>query len=133
MLAGAVLFGALPAVSVALDSVQGAKPQTAQSAPVAEPALDPAIHALLVGLAASLLREAAASADPLTTLGDSLERKLAAALRSPELSRLVEGVIGHAVKDAPTELREPLALFAVAILNNLRREMLDGVRPRARN
>jgi len=132
MLGVAVLVGALPDVSVALESVPATAPQRPRAAPVAEPAIDPAIRALLVGLAASLLREAAASPDPMTALGDALERKLLFALRSPEISQLIDGLIGHAANEAPAELREPIALFALAILKNLRREMLDGVGPRGR-
>jgi hypothetical protein len=125
-----------PGLGKAAQENSAAEPQQAQTAPLAEPAMDsmdPMVRALLVGLIASLLREAAASPDPLSTLGDSLERKLQFALRSPEFAQVAEGLIGQAVKDVPAELREPLALFAVAMLNNLRREMLDRARPRAQH
>jgi hypothetical protein len=58
-------------------------------------------------------------------MGESIERKLAFALRSPEFARVLDRLIADAVKEAPLELREPLAQFAVAMVNNLRREMLD--------
>ena len=58
-------------------------------------------------------------------MGESIERKLAFALRSPEIALLLDQLVASAVKDAPLELREPLAQFATAMLNNLRRDMLD--------
>jgi len=121
----ALLAGVWSEVSMAQESVPVAEPQSARVAPVVEPAMDPAIRALLVGLAASLLSEAAASPDPMVALGDSLERKLLLALRSPEFSELINGLIGQAAEEAPAELREPIALFAIATLNSLRREMLE--------
>ena len=122
-----------PGLGKAAQANPAAGPQQVQAAPLAEPAMDPMVRALLVGLIASLLREAAASPDPLSTLGDSLERKLQFALRSPEFAQLAEGLIGQAVKDVSPELREPLALFAIAMLNNLRREMLDRAHPPAQH
>ena len=96
-----------------------------RTAPQAQPSIDPLVQAILVAAAASVLKEAAASPDPFTALGESIERKLMFALRSPELARLLDQLIAEAVKDAPRELREPLAQFAIAMLNNFRREMLD--------
>lgn len=131
-LAVAAALALCPGLGRAVETGPVVEAQRAPSATYAEPAMDPMIRALLLGLAASLLREAAASPDPLNTFGESLERKLHFALRSPEFARLAEGLIDRAVRDAPAELREPLAQFATAMLNNLRREMLDGARPRSR-
>ncbi len=102
-----------------------------QAAPGAEPSIDPVMRALLIGLAARMLTEAARSPDPMGTLGDSMERALSSALRSPASARMLEGLVGHALKDVPPELREPLALFAGSMLESVRREMLDNRRPRA--
>ena len=132
MLGVAALAGALPAASIARESLPVTVSQRPLVSPVAEPKVDPAVRALLVGLAANLLREAAASPDPMTALGDSLDRKILFALHSPEFLGLIDGLIGNAVQEAPSELREPMARFAESILNNMRREMLDGVEPRDR-
>ena len=101
------------------------EPTERRAAPAAQSAMDPLMQALLIGLAASVLKEAAASPDPIATVGESIERKLMFALRSPEFARLLDQLIADAVKDAPPELREPLAQFAGAMVNNLRREMLE--------
>jgi hypothetical protein len=89
--------------------------------------LDPALRALMVGIAASMLREAAASPDPMNTLGSTLQQNLASVLRSPDAVRLIESLVAQAFKDAPAELREPLELFASSMLKNMRRELTDGV------
>jgi hypothetical protein len=120
----AVLIG-VPVAAVAHDPGRVDEPKERRAAPQAQPAIDPLVQALLIGLAASVLREAAASPDPIATMGESIERKLAFALRSPEFARVLDRLIADAVKEAPLELREPLAQFAVAMVNNLRREMLD--------
>jgi hypothetical protein len=86
--------------------------------------IDPVMRALLIAMAARMLREAAASPDPVTALGESLERSLAAALASPETVRMVEALTGHAFKDVPEELRLALAAFATSALHHARREML---------
>lgn len=114
-------------ISFAVPSVANAQDGRAserRAAPAAQPAIDPLVQALLIGLAASVLREAAASPDPLATFADSLERKLSFALRSPELARLLDQLIADAVKDLPADLREPLAQFAGAMLNTLRSDLL---------
>jgi len=103
----------------------------APSAASAEPAMDPVMRALLIGLAARMLTEAARSSDPMATLGDSLERALTSALRSPASTRMIESLMAQAFKDVPVELREPLALFAGSMLESARREMLDNRRPRS--
>ena len=120
----AVLIG-VPVVAVARETDRALEPKERRPAPAAQPAIDPLMQALLIGLAASVLREAAASPDPIATMGESLERKLAFALRSPEFARLLDQLIADAVKEAPQELREPLAQFAGAMVSNLRREMLE--------
>jgi len=116
---------AVPVAAVAHDPWGTGEPHDRRATPQAQPAIDPLVQALLIGLAASVLREAAASPDPITTMGESIERKLAFALRSPEIALLLDQLVASAVKDAPLELREPLAQFATAMLNNLRRDMLD--------
>ena len=120
----AVLVG-VPVVAGAHETDRALEPKERRPAPAAQPAIDPLMQALLIGLAASVLREAAASPDPIATMGESLERKLAFALRSPEFARLLDQLIADAVKEAPQELREPLAQFAGAMVSNLRREMLE--------
>jgi len=120
-------------VGVAAPACAHEFPRVPESPPAAtaEPTLDPVMRALLIGLAARILTEAARSPDPMNTLGDSLERALASALRSPASARMIESLMGHALKDVPFELREPLALFAGSMLESARREMLDNRRPRA--
>jgi hypothetical protein len=122
----AALFALAPATGYAVEIPAApvsdrAYPQLSSG----EPAIDPAVRAIVIGLLASLLREAAESPDPLAALGDAFERKLKFALRSPEFGRLLQGLLGHAVKDLPSELREPLSLFAQAMMQNMRREMLQ--------
>jgi hypothetical protein len=130
-----VLFGVAALLAATAPAASASDPApAAQRAPAAaEPATDPALRALLLGLAASMLREAAASPDPLNALGDSLERKLMSALRSPEASRLMEALLAQAFRDAPEELREPLTLFAGSMLDSVRRELLEERRPRRRD
>jgi hypothetical protein len=94
------------------------------------PAMDPLVRAIVIGIAASILREAAAQPDPVDALGNAVERRLAAALADPNTMRLIEGALRHAFQDAPAELREPLALFASSVLHDMRREMLRDRRPR---
>ena len=115
---------ALPGIATAHD-VKGSGEKERRAAPAAQPVIDPLVQAILIAAAASVLREAAASPDPVAALGDSIERKLMFALRSPELARFLDQLIAEALKDAPQELREPLAQFAGAMLNNFRREMLE--------
>jgi hypothetical protein len=92
--------------------------------------MDPLVRAIVIGIAASILREAAAQPDPVDALGNAVERRLAAALADPNTMRLIEGALRHAFQDAPAELREPLALFASSVLHDMRREMLRDRRPR---
>lgn len=130
MLGLAGMVGVTSGTVIARESApRGAEAQTSRLVPIADPATDPAIRALVLQLAASVLREAAASPDPIQALANALERKLMFALRNPELARLAESAIGEAVKDAPSELREPLALFAIALLGNFRHEMLGDAKP----
>jgi hypothetical protein len=97
-----------------------------------QPAMDPLMRALVIGIAANILREAAAQPDPVDALGNAVERRIVSALADPNTMRLVEGAARHAVQDAPAELREPLALFASSVLHNMRREMLQDMGPRRR-
>lgn len=98
----------------------------------AHPALDPLVRALVIGIAANILREAAAQPDPVDALGNAVERHIVAALADPNTMRLVESAVKHAFQDAPVELREPLALFAASVLHSMRSEMLQDMRPRHR-
>ena len=86
--------------------------------------IDPVMRALLIAMAARVLREAAASPDPVAALGESLERSLDAALASPETIRMVEALTGQAFKDVPEELRLALVAFGRSVLHHARREML---------
>lgn len=117
-----------PPATVVVESTPGTGVATAPAAPT----MDPAMRALLIGIAANMLREAATSADPMGGLSSSIERTLTGLLRSPETLRLVEGLVGMAFKDAPAELREPLAMFASSMVQNLRREMLRDFAPAPR-
>ncbi len=94
-----------------------------------QPAMDPLVRALVIGIAASILREAAAQPDPVEGLGNAIERRVAAALADPNTMRLVQSALREALRDAPAELREPLTLFAASVLQNMRREMLRDLRP----
>jgi len=118
---GATLVAGVPP---ALSS-QPSPPPAPESAPgTQQPApLDPAISAVLVALAAAMLRDAAASPDPMASLGQAFERTLSNAISSPETARLIESIVATAVKDAPPELREPLAQFALSMLRSARRDM----------
>lgn len=123
-LAGVLTLGGTPAHALesgpaVVVAVEAAPPPAEAAAP-----MDPALRALLVGLAASMLREAAASPDPMAGLGSAVERTFTGLLQSPETLQLLAAMVGHATRDAPAELREPLALFATGMLNSLRREML---------
>jgi hypothetical protein len=96
----------------------------------AQPTMDPLMRALIIGIAANILREAAAQPDPVDALGNAVERRVVAALADPNTMRLIERALGHAFQDAPVELREPLALFASSVLHSMRREILQDMRPR---
>ena len=98
-------------------------PHSLHEAPVA---MDPVMRAVLIAMAARMLREAAASPDPMTALGESLERNLAAAVVNPETVRMVEALTGQALKEVPEGLRNAIVAFAVSMLNNARREMLPN-------
>ena len=104
------------------DSAQRApQPDAYAGSPVT---IDPLMRALMIGIAASILREAAAQPDPVEALGDAVERRLAAALANPNTMHLAESALQRALQDAPPELREPLAAFALSVLRNMRRDML---------
>jgi hypothetical protein len=120
-----VAFAALPIAARAHDVKGSGELKDQRAAAAARPTIDPLVQAILIAAAASVLREAAASPDPVAALGDSIERKLVFALRSPELAQLLDQLIAEAVKQAPQDLREPLAQFAGTMLNNFRRELLD--------
>jgi hypothetical protein len=94
--------------------------------------MDPIVRALVIGIAANILREAAAQPDPVDALGNAVERRIVAVLSDPNTMRLVERALQHAFQDAPVELREPLALFAASVLHNMRRDILQDMRPRPR-
>jgi len=120
--------GALVVPSASAHERRSPQQAPAQSAYVheSEVALDPVMRALLIAMAARILREAAASPDPVAALADSVERSVSAALASPETMRLVEALTGHAFKDVPEELRQAIVAFTVSAFAKLRREMLQG-------
>ncbi len=97
------------------------QPDAHAGAPVT---IDPLLRALAIGIAASILREAAAQPDPVEALGEAVERRLAAALANPNTLRMAESALQQALRDAPPELREPLAAFALSVLRSMRRDML---------
>ncbi len=90
--------------------------------------LDPVMRALLIAMAARMLREAAASPDPVAALAGSVERSVSAALANPETMRLVEALTGQAFKDVPEELRQAIVAFTVSAFAKLRKDMLYGRR-----
>ncbi len=106
-------------------------PVDAVDSPVAAraPVLDPFMQDLLLAMAAAMLREAAASPDPVAALGESLERKLSLALSSPEAMRALEAALARGLQDVPADLREPLASFAGSLLRGAQRDFGRG-RPR---
>jgi hypothetical protein len=106
-----------------------AAPPAAQRSAAVE--MDPVMRALMIGIAASILREAAAQPDPVEALGNAVERRLAAAAANPNTMRLAEAALAQAFQDAPPELREPLALFATSVLHSMRRELLKELPPRS--
>jgi len=130
---GALLLLASAAAPVVAHEVPPAvvPAPEANVAPSAEPDMDPVLRAILIAMAARMLTEAARSPDPMGTLGDSLERALSSVLRSPASARMLEDLMGRALKDVPPELRAPLALFAGSMLDSMRRERLDNRRQRA--
>ena len=102
--------------------------EPAQSAQVheSEVALDPVMRALLIAMAARMLREAAASPDPVAALAGSVERSVSAALANPETMRLIAALTGQAFKDVPEELRQAIVAFTVSAFAKLRRDTLHG-------
>lgn len=86
-------------------------------------AMDPVMRAILFAMAAKVLREAAASPDPLAALGDTIERSIASAATNPQTLRTIEALTAQALKDAPPELRQALLAFIVSTLKQVRREV----------
>jgi hypothetical protein len=115
--------------SLAHETAPRLAPAQATPYPGAGAQIDPVMRALLLGIAASILREAAAAPDPVEALGDAVERRLGAALANPNTMRLAESALQQALQDAPPELREPLTAFAIGVLRNMRREMAARPRP----
>ena len=109
-----------------------AQPRVDEASRASDPAMDPLVRALIIGIAASILREAAAQPDPVEGLGNAIERRVASALADPNTMRLVEGALRRALREAPEELREPLAEFVSALVRDLRHEMLQDRRSRGR-
>jgi hypothetical protein len=93
-----------------------------------EQTLDPFMRAVVIAMAARILREAAASPDPLAALAESVGHHAQAALASPEAMRLVEAFAGQALRDVPEDLRQALTSFALSVAAQMRREMLYGRR-----
>ena len=110
------------------DHGHGTPPAHPQSAPGAFDGMDPVMRAVLIAMAARMLREAAASPDPMGALGDTLERTISAALENPETLRMLEALTGQALKDVPDDLRHALMAFAASMLAQTRREMMQSRR-----
>ena len=100
-------------------STHGGRSQAPAS--VVEP-MDPVMQAILLAMAARVLREAAASPDPLDALGRTLERSVAAAAADPRTLKTIEALTSQALKEAPPELRQALFEFISGALAHARRE-----------
>lgn len=99
----------------------------APSPTLVEP-MDPVMQAILLAMAARVLREAAASPDPLDALGRTLERSVASAAADPRTLKTIEALTANALKDAPPELRKALFEFIAGALAHARRDR-QGPRP----
>ena len=130
--AGSVRQPAMNPRTIAGSAVSPAMQPLPVAGSAAYPAMDPIVRALVIGIAANILREAAAQPDPVEALGNAVERRIVSALADPNTMRLVEKALQHAFQDAPVELREPLALFAASVLHNMRRDILQDRHPRPR-
>jgi hypothetical protein len=128
ILACAGCFGPMQHVSA---QEAGAPPRHEQSArapgsgerlvAAVEP-MDPVMQAILLAMAARVLREAAASPDPLEALGRTLERMAASAAADPRTLETIEALSAQVLKEAPPELREALVGFILGALDHARRE-----------
>jgi len=90
--------------------------------------IDPFMRAVLIAMAARILREAAASPDPAAALGESLERALVAAMASPDTLRILEAMTGQALQEVPYELRQAMVAFATSMLAQMRRDLAQNRR-----
>jgi len=95
--------------------------RTQAQASAVEP-MDPVLQAILLAMAARVLREAAASPDPLDALGRTLERSVASAAADPRTLKTIEALTSQALKDTPPELRHALIEFIAGALAHARRE-----------
>jgi len=86
------------------------------------------MRAILLALAARVLREAAASPDPLASLGDAIERSITSAATNPQTLKTIEALTAQALQDAPPELRQALLAFIVSTLKHARREARSELR-----
>lgn len=100
----------------------GAGGSATRGAEASSAAMDPVLRAVLFAMAARVLREAAASPDPLAALGDTIERSVSAAATSPQALRTIEALTADALRDAPPELRQALLAFIVSTLKHARRD-----------
>lgn len=98
-----------------------AQERTAPAPSLVEP-MDPVLQAILLAMAARVLREAAASPDPLDALGRTLERSLASAAADPRTLKTIEALTASALRDAPPELRRALFEFIAGALAHARRD-----------
>ena len=104
-------------------------PQSSQPLPaLSDPqfGMDPVMRALLIAMAARILREAAASPDPAAALADALDRSLSAAMASPEALRVLEAVTNQVMKDVPDDLREAMVAFAASLFAQIRRDLVQN-------
>ena len=127
-LASICLLGLNPAWAHEGSHSHGTPPAHPHFAPGAFDGMDPVVRAVLIAMAARMLREAAASPDPMGALGDSLERTVSAALANPETLRMLEALTGQALRDVPDDLRHALMAFAASMLAHTRREMMQSRR-----
>ena len=107
---------------------QAPRPSAGEQPRYSQTTIDPFMRAVLIAMAARILREAAASPDPAAALGESLERALAAAMANPDTLRILEGMTGQALQEVPYELREAMVAFATSMLAQMRRELAQNRR-----
>jgi len=122
MTTAALLCGALCVTPAAAQEAGAYAEPPPRAAGAYADLMDPMMRAILFALAARVLREAAASPDPLGSLGDAIERSVTSAATNPRTLKTIEALTAQALKDAPPELRQALLAFIVSTLKHARRE-----------
>ena len=107
----------LPAAAAAIEP-----PASRSTEAGAADTMDPVMRAILLAMVAKVLREAAASPDPLATLGETIDRSVTSAMASPQTFKTIEALTAQALKEAPPELRQALLAFIASALKHARRE-----------